>query len=78
MNSTGQIMNSTRDVQSPECYIWKCKIYTNRGLLQQLNTCRRNNNITTNVVVGIDNQSAVVLTAIHVMPDLFLKKPSRK
>ena len=48
-----------KDAQSPECYICKRNFRTNRGLLQHLNSCRRKNNIISNVDVNIDNQSAV-------------------
>ena len=55
-----QVVNSTQDAQSPECYICKRNFRTNRGLLQHLNTCRRKNNTASNVDINTDNQSAVV------------------
>ena len=55
-----QVVNITQDAHSPECYICKRNVRTNRGLLQHLNTCRRKNNTVSNVELNIDDQSAVV------------------
>ena len=55
-----QVVSSIQGAQSHECYKWKRNFFTNRGLLQHLNTCRRKNKSVSNVDVNIDNQSDVV------------------
>ena len=55
-----QVVNSTQDAQSPECFICKRNFRTDKGLLQCLNICRIKNSTTSNVDVNIDNQSVVV------------------
>ena len=36
-----QVVNSTQDAQSPECFICKRNFRTDKGLLQCLNICHK-------------------------------------
>ena len=36
-----QVVNSTQDTQSPECFICKRNFRTDKGLLQCLNICHK-------------------------------------